>query len=256
MRFHSPSRRLSGPRMPAILLGLIAAVALAGPAHARCGNEVEVKAGETLSDLATRCDVSEARILDLNPKIEGSKDLRAGMTVDLTAPTAKDVGDRVREGASSLFGRLKSYADEAGEKIEGAAEKATQSVEDFIARNPDLHRQVSKLGERLDIPGMEEAEARVSLSVRQGAPGSPVTLSAIGLPPNQQVEIAGGPPDGDYEIIEQARTSADGTLQTTVLLPEGADPQRDFIFVIASPGIDVAARSATFDVVEATTGGK
>ena len=138
---------------------------------------------------------------------------------------------------------------EAGQSLEGAAETVTRSIEDFIQRNPDLHQRVRKLGQRLNIPGMEKVEAQVSLSVRKGAPGTPVTLSAIGLPPNQRVEIAGGAPEGDYEILEAARTTEHGTLQVTLELPHRADPQRDFIFVIASPDLNLAARSATFDVV-------
>jgi hypothetical protein len=92
--------------------------------------------------------------------------------------------------------------------------------------------------------------ARHTFSEATGPPGTPVTLSAIGLPPNQRVEIAGGAPEDDYEIIETARTSTEGTLQVTVELPMRADPQRDFIFVIASPTIDVALRSARFDVTK------
>lgn len=95
-----------------------------------------------------------------------------------------------------------------------------------------------------------KVEAQVSLSARLGAPGTPVTLSAIGLPPTQRVEIAGGAPGDEYRVIRSALTSAEGTLQVTEKLPAWADPQRKFIFVIASPDIDVAVRSATFDVLE------
>lgn len=121
-----------------------------------------------------------------------------------------------------------------------------------MKRNPDLHQSVRKLGQRLRIPGMEKVEAQVSTSVRRGPPGTPVTLSAIGLPANQQLEVAGGVPDGDYDLLQQARTTAEGTLQVTVQVPQNADPQRDFIFVIANSDVNVAARSATFDVVETT----
>jgi len=248
------SRPFLGSQVAVIALSLAMTIGLAAPAHAACGNEVQVREGETLSSLAQRCDVTESRILDLKPGIEGSKDLKAGMTLNLTAPSAKDIAAKAREAADSLFARLKSYAKEAGQSIEGAAETATQSIEDFVQRNPDLHQRVRKLGQRLNIPGMEKAEAQISLSLRTGAPGTPVTLSAIGLPPNQRVDIAGGAPEGDYRVIESALTSAEGTLQVTVRLPLWADPQRDFIFVIASSDIDVAARSAKFDVVEKTSG--
>lgn len=222
----------------------------AAPAFARCGNQVQVLEGETLSGLAQRCDVNEARILDLNAGIEGSKDLKAGMPLNLAAPPASDSAATARDAADSLLGRLRSYAKEAGQSLEAAAETVTGSVEDFIRKNPDLHQRVRKLGKHLSVPGMEKVEAQVSLSARLGAPGTPVTLSAIGLPPTQRVEIAGGAPGDEYRVIRSALTSAEGTLQVTEKLPAWADPQRKFIFVIASPDIDVAVRSATFDVLE------
>ncbi|WP_363351602.1 hypothetical protein [Methylocystis echinoides] len=81
-----------------------------------------------------------------------------------------------------------------------------------------------------------------------------MTLSAIGLPSNQRVEIAGGAPASDYQIIETARTSEEGTLQATIQLPPWADQQRDFIFVIAIPEMNIAVRSATFKVMEQRVG--
>jgi ElaB/YqjD/DUF883 family membrane-anchored ribosome-binding protein len=240
-------------RLPAAALCFAVTIALAEPAYAQCGNEVQVREGETLSGLAERCGVTETRILDLNSKVQGSKDLQAGMILKLAAPSAKDAAADARQAAESLFGRLKSYAREAGQSIEGAAETVTQSIEDFIQRNPDLHQRVRKVGQSLNIPGMEKIEAQVALSARKGAPGTPVTLSAIGLPSTQRVDIAGGVPGGDYRVVDSALTSAEGTLQVTVQLPTWADPQRDFIFVIASPTIDIAVRSATFDVLEPTS---
>lgn len=241
-------KRIALLAAPALLLGL------AQPAQAQCGSEVQVQEGDTLSSIAKRCNVTEAKILDLNGTIEGSDDLRPGMTLTLVPPAAKDAATRAREAADSLFARLKAYARDAGQSLEGAAETVTSSVEDFVKRNPDLHQSVRKLGQRLNIPGMDKVEAQVSLSARTGPPGTPVTLSAIGLPPNQRVDIGGGPPDGDYAILDTARTSAEGTLQATVQVPANADPQRDFIFVIANPELNLAARSAIFDVAEATAG--
>ena len=253
-----PVRRVFPPLHLAQLVGaalcLAMSVALAETGPTKCGSEVAVREGETLSGLAERCGVTEARILDLNLNIEGSKDLRAGMILNLAAPSAEDAAAKARQATDSFLSRLKSYAHEAGRTIDRAAETARHSVEAFIQRNPDLHQSVRKLGQRLNIPGIEKVEAQVSLSVRKGAPGTPVTPSAIGLPPDQRVEIAGGSPASDYQIIEAARTSAKGTLQVTVQLPAWADPQRGFIFVIAIPHNNLAVRSATFDVLEQRVG--
>lgn len=244
MRLRSISTKFFQIGLTAVCLSIIGTSADAN----RCGGEVQVNVGETLSTLAERCEITEARILDLNPGIKGSKDLKAGMRLDLVAEPGEDATARMREAADSLFGRLKSYASGAGRTIDRAADTVERSVEEFIQRNPDLHQRVRKLGERLNIPGMERVEAQVSLSARRGGPGTPVTLSAIGLPANQRVEIAGGAPGRDYQIIETARTSAEGTLQVTVELPLRAEPNRDFIFVIAIPESNLAVRSAAFDV--------
>lgn len=249
-----PALQLTGVSLCLALAAANAETGHARSGHAKCGDEVQVREGETLSDLAGRCGVAEARILDLNPLVEGTKDLRTGMTLNLAAPSAGDVGVKAREAANTFLSRLKSYARETGQTIDRTAKTARQSVEEFIQRNPDLHQRMRKLGQRLDIPGMENVEAQVSLSVRKGPPGTPVTLSAIGLPSNKRVEIAGGAPKSDYRIIENARTSEDGTLQTTIQLPPWADPQRGFIFVIAIPDIDLAVRSATFEVLEQRAG--
>jgi hypothetical protein len=227
---------------------------LAETGQIQCGNKIEVRQGETLSDLATRCGVAEARILDLNANIEGTKDLRAGMTLSLEAPSGEDAAVKARQAKDSFLSRLKSYARETERTIGRAAETARQSIEEFVQKNPDLHQRILSLGQTLSIPGMEKVEAQVSLSVRKGAPGAPVTLSAIGLPSNQRVEIAGGAPASDYQIIETARTSEEGTLQATIQLPPWADPQRDFIFVIAIPEMNIAVRSATFKVMEQRVG--
>ncbi len=235
---------------PLSILGLclVIAAGLTERAAAQCNNQVQIKAGETLSSLAERCDVTETRILALNPNIEGSKDLRAGMILNLAAPSDNDAAQRTRAAEDSLLGRFKSYAEEASETLEGGAEAFKQSVEQFIAQNPDLHQRVRRLGERLNVPGLQNTDAQISLSIRTGSPGTPVTLSAIGLPRNQRVAMAGGAPDGEFRILESGRTSAEGTLQTTVLLPQWADPERDFIFVIANREIDVAVRSGVFKV--------
>ncbi|MCZ7660132.1 MAG: hypothetical protein M5U07_20835 [Xanthobacteraceae bacterium] len=38
------------------------------------------------------------------------------------------------------------------------------------------------------------------------------------------------------------RTSQDGTMQVTVEVPARADPWKDFIFVVANPDLNDAAR--------------
>jgi hypothetical protein len=211
-----------------------------------------VKSQDSLSTIAARCDVSEGKILRLNPGIDGTKDLRPGMTLALLDSSRS--GQATRESTGDVFGRLQSYATQAGQNIEDFAKQATQSVEDVIKSNPDLHQRVVKLGRKLHIPGVDGVTPQISLSTDHGVPGTPVTLSAIGLPGHQHVSIAGGRAGSDYKLLAEAQTSAAGTLQLTLNVPDWADPGKDFIFVVASPEHDVAVRSPRFSVV-GTTGG-
>ena len=216
-----------------------------------------VRKGDTISSIAERCSVNKSRILDLNYTVKGTKDLRAGMVLKLTASGPESASnEEATKAAKSLISRFKNYVEEGSGKLKDATEAVTQSVQEFIQRNPDLHQRVRKLGEKLNIPGMGKVEAQISLSTRSGPPGTPVTLSAIGLPSNQPVEIAGGAPDSDYRMIESTRTTKEGTLLTTVELPAWAGPQTDFIFVVAIPQINIAVRSAIFDVTKGASTSK
>jgi hypothetical protein len=67
-------------------------VGLAVAAQAKCGEEAQVRPDDTLSSIAARCDVTERRILHLNPAIEGTKDLRVGMALKLSSETTGSTG--------------------------------------------------------------------------------------------------------------------------------------------------------------------
>jgi LysM repeat protein len=205
-----------------------------------CGPSVTVARGDTLSRIAERCDVSELAILRANPRIDGSSDLQVGMELKL-----EGVGGFSLDRAAN---RLQSYAQEAGDALANFAGKIGSSVEDLLNSNPDLHQRLRQLGDRLSIPGVDADKARISFEPPRGPPGTPVTISAVGLPPNAPVTIAGGPPRSAHEILDRARTSSDGTLQATVRVPEWAGDHRRFVFVVANADGTLRARSQAFEV--------
>ncbi|MGX9983087.1 LysM peptidoglycan-binding domain-containing protein [Methylobacterium fujisawaense] len=58
--------------------------------EAACGGgPVKVLPDDTLSRIASRCDVSEGALLAANPSIDGSGDLQVGATLRLRTATAK-----------------------------------------------------------------------------------------------------------------------------------------------------------------------
>ncbi|MCE7030682.1 LysM peptidoglycan-binding domain-containing protein [Jiella avicenniae] len=206
------------------LSGLIFAASTASAQTTEpCGREVEVRAGDTLSSIASRCAVTEGLILRANPRIDGSADLRVGQAVSLTGP----------------MDELKSMATSAGQGLSQAAEnvgsQVKSSVQGFLSDNPQLQSNIRDLGTRLGLSeGQQPAE--VSLDPASPAPGSTVTISATGLPEDQPVIIGGGSPGAAFAQLDEARTTPEGTLQAAVKLPAEISGDRYLISVRGEDG--------------------
>ena len=227
----------------ALLAGHVSAAPAQAPGPSvACGSDaVAVRPGDTLSRIAERCGISEGRLLRANPRIEGSEDLAVGdlLTLPRGGGSGLDAAER----------RLRSLAGRAGDALSGLAGDVGSSVEDLLDKNPDLRQRLRTLGDRLGVPGVDAEAARVALSPQAGPPGTAVTLSATGLPPDAAVVIGAGAPGQAYEVLDRARTSVDGTLQATVRVPEGADGSDRLVFTVAGDGWK--ARSPAFAVARA-----
>jgi hypothetical protein len=88
-------------------------------------------------------------------------------------------------------------------------------------------------------PGPEDtpaaAGASVTVTPTEGAPGSPVTLRASGVPPRTRLAIGAGPPRSEYQIFATATSDRDGNLVTTVQVPLWAERGRPLIFAVSVP---------------------
>lgn len=203
-----------------------------------CGDTITISRSDTLSGLAQRCDTTEAALLRANPRIEGSDDLQAG--AQLTLPSGSSAG--------TTTDRLKSLARETGDALTGMAQELESSVEDLLNKNPDLQQRLRQLGDRLKIPGVDASKAQLSLSPQSGPSGTSVTVSATGLPADAAVVVGGGAPHSAYEVLDRARTTADGTLQAAVRIPDWAGDHERFVLTVAAPDGSWKVRSAPFQV--------
>jgi len=226
-----------------MILTIMMAVAGVAPAWAQtplspCENKVTIARTDTFSEIAQRCDISEADLLRANPGIEGSDDLQAG--AQLNVPSASPTG--------KTADRLKSLARESSDVLTGMAQELGSSVDDLLNKNPDLKQRLKQLGDRLNIPGVDASKAQVSLSPQSGSSGTSVTVSATGLPADAGVTIGGGAPRSAYEVLDRARTTPDGTLQKTVRIPGWAADRERFVVTLAAPDGSWKVRSAPFRV--------
>ncbi len=101
---------------------------LAFPAAAQtCGKAEALEAGETLEQLAARCNTTAQAILSVNPSLDRNE-IRAGFQLQMPEQAADgDWLDRARDAVR-----------EAGERVNEAASAAGRSVSDYLPDQPDL----------------------------------------------------------------------------------------------------------------------
>ena len=115
------------------------AIAAGAKPVAPCGSMTIIQRNDTLSNIASRCDVSEASLLSANPAIHGSGDLRVGATVRIDAGSA---GTTVRR-----------FSRRVGDTIGTLANDVGSSVQDLLDKNPDLKSRLDKLGSTVGLTG-------------------------------------------------------------------------------------------------------
>jgi LysM repeat protein len=220
-----------------LALALLGTSAVWAQPSSPCGDATPVNRSDTLSSIAARCDTTEAAILRANPAVEGSDDLRVGRELKLTASTGQPTAER-----------LGSVAREAGSALSGIAKDVTSSVDSLLDKNPDLRQRLGGIGDRIQSSNVDVSKAEVSLAPGNGTVGTTVTVSAKGLPANTAVIIGGGAPRTAYEVLQQAKTGADGTLQSTVRIPDWSTGQERFVVTVAPEGAEWKVRSAPFQI--------
>lgn len=136
-------------------------------------------------------------------------------------------------GAQTLLDRAREAVEDAGEKIEDAARDAGRNASDFLADNPDLNRDILDLGQRMGVPGFEDAKPYPGPRLEApsaAAPGAVLTLSAVGLPGKADLRLGFGPPAGPFPVIATAVTSDRGALEAAVTVPADARPGETAVF--------------------------
>ncbi len=166
--------------------------------------------------------------------------LGAGMAFSVPA-SAQDFLDQAREAIR-----------DAQRSIEDAARDAGRDASDFLADNPDLNRDMIDLGKRLGLPGFQDAKAHVGAQLdvtpATAAPGARVTVAAVGLPGDAEVELGFGPAGADYTVIESGVTSDRGVFETAATVPEKALPGSTGVFTVETKDGRVRLVSAPFAV--------
>lgn len=212
---------------------------------ADCDGQAVVKRGETLADVAARCNVTVSEITDANPGLEPGEVL-PGTEIALPGPLSAGWADRAKGALQSAGSELQDTAQQAGDKIRDlsgraseeirdAADRAGQSVSEYLDANPELKDDLNRVGSRV---GLTDAEAPMAIGAditiepTTAAPGEIIMVSATGMPGGTSVEVTAGPAGGTMEPVETATTTAGGRLDARVPVPEDAEEGSSFVIVI------------------------
>ena len=231
-----------------LALGLAPAQAAQQPI---CGDSVTVRQGDTISQIADRCGISESTLMAANPSIESSGDLRVGAALN-TLPNS---------GRPGVGTSLSNLGASASNLATGLADKVGSSAQELLDRNPDLKHRLQRLGNSV---GLTNPAVRITIAPQSGAPGSTVTVAATGLPADKPVRIGAGPPGAAFEVIRTAQSSANGTVSADVAVPSlfdaanapnspagnstGNAPNKSLVFVLVGPDDSIEARSDRFQL--------
>lgn len=157
--------------------------------------------------------------------------------------------------AQTLLDKAREAVRDAGETIEDAARDAGRDASDFLADNPDLNRDILDLGQRMGLPGFEDAKPYAGPSLTaapvEAAPGADVMLTAAGLPGKAEVKLGFGPPGGDTTVLATGLTTTDrGTLDQAVTVPDDARPGDKAVFTAETADGRVRLISAPVTIVD------
>lgn len=205
-----------------------------------CGKTEVMDEGETLEQLAARCETTAGAVLSANPSLDAG-DIRAGLQLKMPESAEGDWLSRARQAVT-----------EAGERVNEAAEAAGRSVSDYLSDQPDLNRDILEMGERLGLPGVSTSQSRgaeLMVVPKDVGPGDNVDLNANGLPGGVEVTIGVRiGEEADFRTISRARTNEAGLLEATVPVPEQAQKGEKIAFAVETVDGRVRVVSEPFDV--------
>ncbi|MDN2567710.1 LysM peptidoglycan-binding domain-containing protein [Aquibium sp. A9E412] len=191
-------------------------------AQTRCGASYTVEPGDTLYGIAQQCRVTMSRIMRLNPGLE-PRDMAVGSALQLAARDAAPGDSAPRE----------RYRVEAGDTMFSIAQALGVSLIELLDANTDLDPFALEIGEVIEVPGDDgRPAATVGVAPRSGEAGTPVTVRADGLRPDDWVTIGVGPQASEWEAVEAVRVAEDGEVAEDVRVPGWAEPGDDLIFVV------------------------
>jgi hypothetical protein len=235
-------------KMPIAAIALMMVPSL-GAAQSACGETTIVAAGETLADVAARCEVTPEALREANPALT-SDQVAAGseLAVPNGAEAAEDA-EAVDGEEGDLLDRARDLLQDAGRELEEAARQAGQSVSDYLSSDPDIGQDLRDFAERY-LPdfsvstdegtgGPSGSEPGVTVTPAAPKGGEEITLVATGLRSGAAAQIGIGPSRTEYDVVAQATADAHGRIETTLTMPDWASAADRIVIVVETENVQL-----------------
>jgi LysM repeat protein len=265
------------------LLVSIVGFAPAVQAQSPCGSTYTVQSGDTLLRIAQQCRVTLQALLDANPAITNRNLIRTGQVIQIPgAPTQPPEDDVPGDPQALLVPSSGPAGTEVEVRVSGFPASQQVTIALGVEGVPPLEPttaataaqgraqtsvtipETAQVGERWVVTvrstGAEEVEATsniflvgtgeesVSITPTSGPVDTEIQVNATGFPANAAVNVGIGRYASEPTVIQSAQTDAQGNVNTTITLPEVAEPGSEWSVVVGTQGWRITALSEIFTV--------
>lgn len=256
-------------------------------AQGGCGTSVRVVRGDTLNEIAARCDTTVQAILNANPTIVNPNLIFVGQIIQIPQgngnngngdpvgqPSVRVVPDSAVPGATvdvfaTGFPANSNITFGIGPQGQSINTARVVTNEQGAAETTLTVPAGARAGQRLEViafvPVPNGPSATTSLTVRatpvngvdvtlrptSGPAGTPVTVRATGLPANRTIQIGAGRVASEYDLLAEAQSSAQGTLVHTIEIPTWSEPGEEWVIALTPVGSPADYVSNRFRVTQA-----
>lgn len=145
-----------------------------------------------------------------------------------------------------------TWVVQPGDTLYSISRTCSTTVDALLAANPSIeNRAFIRVGQEITIPdgtGDGEEPGQFAIAPTSGPPGTEVQLTAVGFQPNITINVGIGPVESEYDVIDTTQAGINGSVNTTAIVPDYADPEQEWVFVLAVPGTETRLISDVFDV--------
>lgn len=227
-----------------LTLALIFGSLAAFPASyaAACGQDYEIRSGDTLSRIAAKCDTTVSALTRANEVDPRSLQLGDILSIPSAGgadgPVARE-SSRTRPAEADQAEEAAGYEVRAGDTPAAIAASLGISVEMLLDVNPDINPHALRIGQRLDVPDSEEineilaereaererlfeiiaAHPDPRLSLSKGEWRLTVDIEAEGLGPSEPVGVSVSGDGSDWIELGEMPADEDGDMIARARIP-------------------------------------